>query len=571
MKRTLLTLASLLVVACDSSAPAPATGDAPAMLADSVSVAKLEADVAKFAPARIDFEADALEPWEKQVIAKLVEASDLLHEIFSEQVSPQNAEWRTRLASATDSAGRAAARYFDIMVGPWDRLNHDRPFLAAGPKPPGAGYYPADMTKEEFEAWLEKHPGDREAFTGYFTVIRRQNDSLVAVPYSEAYGARLEPAAKLLREAAGLSRNASLADYLNKRADAFLSNDYYASDLAWMDIEGSRIEPTIGPYEVYEDNLFGYKAAFESFITVADSAASVELQSLKDHLPDLERSLPIEDRFKNPNRGFESPIRVVDEVYTAGDTRAGVQTTAFNLPNDVRVQEQKGSKKVMLRNVSQAKFDGILEPIAERLLAPDLVRRVVFRPWFINVVMHELAHGLGPTTVTLSSGERTTVNKALRDHYSALEEAKADVTGLHNLTILAGNGVFDRAFVEQAFAGHVADLFRAVRFGTGEAHGKANLIQFNWLREKNALRYDEATGRFSADIAALEAANRELAHEILTIQAHGSYEEDAKLVERYGTIRPELTAALEKLRDVPVDIRPDYTVRARLREWTAGD
>jgi hypothetical protein len=248
MKRTLLTLAALFVAACDSSAPAPATGDAQPMLSDSVSAAELEADLAKFTPARIDFDADALEPWEKQVIAKLVEASDFLHEIFSEQVSPQNAEWRSRLASATDPAGRAAARYFDIMVGPWDRLNHDRPFLAAGPKPPGAGYYPADMTKEEFDAWLEKHPGDREAFTGYFTVIRRQNDSLVAVPYSEAYGDRLEQAAKLLREAAGLSRNASLSDYLNKRADAFLSNDYYASDLAWMDIEGSRIEPTIGPY-----------------------------------------------------------------------------------------------------------------------------------------------------------------------------------------------------------------------------------------------------------------------------------------------------------------------------------
>jgi hypothetical protein len=381
------------------------------------------------------------------------------------------------------------------------------------------------------------------------------------------YGEHLERAANLLREAADLSQNASLSDYLRKRADAFSTDDYYESDIAWMDITDSRIEPTIGPYEVYEDQLFGYKAAFESFITVADAEASAELQQLKDWLPALERQLPIDDAYKNPNRSFESPIRVVDEVYTGGDTRAGVQTTAFNLPNDPRVHEQKGSKKVMLRNVSRAKFERILSPIAAGVLGPGLAGDVAFQPWFTNVVMHELAHGLGPTTVTLPSGERASVNQALREHYSPIEEAKADVTGLHSLTVLAAEGLYDETFVRQAFTGHIADLFRAVRFGTSEAHGKANLVQFNWLIEKGAIGYDVETRTITADLDAVIAANRDLASEILTLQARGDYDAARTLLTDYGQIRPELDALLEKLRDVPVDIRPGYSVKEKMDEW----
>ncbi len=540
--------------------------DGDALLAEAITADVMEGRVAQFAPAAIDFDETSLAPWERQVIARLVAASDVMHSIFARQVSTQNPEWSTRVGSYAGPARAAVRDYFDIMVGPWDRLDHDQPFLDVGPKPPGAGYYPTDLTKEEFESWLSANPADREAFTGYFTVIRRDADRLVAVPYSEAYGDDLEAAAALLREAAELSQNPSLSDYLRKRAAAFLSNDYFESDLAWMDLD-SRVEPTIGPYEVYEDNLFGYKAAFESFVTIADEAASAELQTLKDYLRDLERQLPIEDRYKNPNRSFESPIRVVDEVYAAGDTRAGVQTTAFNLPNDVRVHEQKGSKKVMLRNVSQAKFDRILTPIATAVLAPDLVGQIAFRPWFTNVVMHELAHGLGPTTVATASGERTTVNRALRELYSALEEAKADVAGLHSLTVLAAAGEYDDTFLQQAYIGHVANMFRAVRFGTSEAHGKANLVQFNWALERGALTHDEATGRFAVDLTKLIDANRALATEILTIQAKGDYDGAAALLQRYGEVRPELTAALRRLTDVPVDIRPRYTVLDKMVAW----
>ena len=554
-----------LLAACSAG---PADEEAPiAMLAPGMTPEELEARVARFAPATIDFDDSVLEPWEKQVLVRLIEASDIMHELFTKQVSPRNAEWREQLASQRGAGADAARALFDIMIGPWDRLEHDEPFLDVGPKPAGAGYYPADLTREQFEQWLTDHPEDRQAFTGYFSVIKRQKGVLVAVPYNVEYRAELERAAALLREAADLSQNESLSNYLRTRAAAFLSNDYFESDMAWMDIVDSRIEPTIGPYEVYEDQLMGFKAAFESFITVADAAASAELERLKDSMRSLEERLPIEDRYKNLDRGFESPIRVVDVAYTAGDTRAGVQTIAFNLPNDERVREAKGSKKVMLRNVARAKFERILTPIAQEVLDPALVADVAFDPWFTGVLMHELAHGLGPGFITTESGERITVNQALKEHYSAIEEAKADVTGVHNLTVLQGDGAYDADFVRRAYVSHLADIFRATRFGANEAHGRANLLQFNWLWEKGAIRHDAETGRFSADADALVEGFRSLATELLTLQAKGDYARAGELLERYGTVRPEMRAALDRLDGVPVDIRPSYTVLEKMQGW----
>jgi hypothetical protein len=537
----------------------------PMELAEGVASGELEERVARFAPAAIEIDEAALEDWEKAVLARLVEASDVMHELFARQVAGDNPDWRKRVSAR--GADDAAGAYYDIMVGPWDRQADHEPFLDVGPKPAGAGYYPADMTREELEAWLEDHPDAREDFTSGFTVIRRQGDALVAVPYSEAWGPQLERAAALLRDAASLSRNASLTRYLETRAESFLSNDYYPSDMAWMDIGGTRIEPTIGPYEVYEDNLMGAKTAFESFVTVADAEASAELDTLKGALRTLEENLPIPDAMKNLDRGFESPMRVVDVVYTAGDTRAGVQTIAFNLPNDERVRAEKGSKKVMLRNVSQAKFDQILRPIAERILDPALLDELAFQPWFTSVLMHELAHGLGPGFIT-RDGERITVNQALQDRYSAIEEAKADVVGLYNLTVLRDRGLYDDAFVRAAFVGELPDLFRSIRFGAAEAHGRANLIQFNWLWEKGAISFDDE-GMITADLPAMEAAVRSLATELLTLQAEGDYDRAGELLESYGVLRPEIEAAVDRLADVPVDIRPEYEAVELLPEWTA--
>ena len=563
MRRRTTVLLALLCAACVKQPPTlpPMQPGRPTvqpyqvktvMLNDSISPAELARRVAQFAPATYDYNDAALAPWEKQVLARLVQATDVINEIYWLQEHPDLPAWRKQLAQQDGPGQQAALQYFDIMAGPWDRLNNDQPFLNVGPRPPGAGFYPLDMSKQELESYIASHPGDKDALTGYFTVVRRDPGNpghLVAAPYSVAYAPQLQRAATLLREAADLSQNATLSDFLRKRADAFLSNDYYASDVAWMDIAGSHIEPTIGPYEVYDDELFGYKAAFESFISVADPAASAELDNLKSHMRELETKLPIDEKYKNPNRSFESPIRVVDVAYTGGEARNGIQTIAYNLPNDERVVAQKGSKKVMLRNVMRAKFDKILIPIANELMDPALTAQIEFKPWFTNVLMHELAHGLGPQGV----------NKTLKDRYSALEECKADVTGLYNMGVLAQDGLYSADFVRKAYIGHIADLFRGTRFGTGDAHGTANLIQLNWYAEKGAIHRDAASGKFVADLDAIVRLDRDLANEILTIEATGDYDRAGRLLAAYGTtVRPEMQAALASLKDVPVDVAPVF-------------
>ncbi len=559
------------------SACGPETADTVEMQAESMSVELRLADgidpgelarrVDQFAPVELTFDASLLDERKRQIVKKLVQASDILDEIFLDQVWAGNRALREAL-EAWDAPGADAARdYFTIMYGPWDRLEHDQPFLAVGPKPPGAGYYPEDATKAELEAWLEANPDEREAFGSYFTVIERLSESeFGTVPYTEAYRERAEEAARLLREAAELADNESLARYLSSRADAFLSNDYFESDVAWMRLSDHLIDPTIGPYETYEDNLFGYKAAFESFITLRDPAESAKLDRLAAHMPDLEAALPIPDEHKYLDRPFTSPISVVTEVYAAGDTRAGVQTLAFNLPNDARVREQEGSKKVMLTNIIQAKFEKILKPIAETLIDPEQIADVEVDPFYTGVLVHELAHGLGPDFVTGSDGQ-VTARAALQERYSALEEAKADMVGVHSLAVLTERGEYTEDFLRQVYISHVASLFRCVRFGVTEAHGKGCLMQFNWLVEKGAVTHDPASGRFRVDLDAIPEAVSGLAREFLLLQATGDYDGTGEFMERYGQVPEILTAAIDRLDEVPVDIRPTYAVKRMMDSW----
>jgi hypothetical protein len=537
-------------------------------LADGLSPAEMAERVDQFAPVTLGFDPSLLDDRQRAVLRRLVEASVILDGIFLRQVWEGNPALRDRLESASGEGMNAARTYFDIMYGPWDRLLEDDPFLAIGHKPLGAGYYAEDLTREEIETWLEANPEDEEAFTSYFTVIQRagaSGESLEAVPYSEHYRAELEGAASLLREAANLADNESLRNYLTTRADAFLSNDYFDSDVAWMRLEDNLIDPTIGPYEVYEDRLFGYKAAFESFLTIRDPAESERLAKLEDYMPDLEAALPIPDEHKNLDRPFIAPIAAVDEVYAAGDTRAGVQTIAFNLPNDPRVREQEGSKKVMLTNVIEAKFENILKPIAEIVLTPEQASEITFDPYFTRILTHELAHALGPDYVT--DQPDLTVNRALRDRYSALEEAKADVVGTHSLAVLAERGEYDDVFLRQVYVSHAADLFRCVRFGVSEAHGKGCLMQFNYLSERGALEHDPASGRFQVLLDVMPGAIAELARDFLILQATGDYEGAGAFMARYGEVPDVLAAAIERLEAVPVDIRPSYAVTEMMAEW----
>jgi len=550
--RILMTCLALAATACGN--PEATKEEPPA--AEPVVAERL----AQYAPTELSADLSGVPKSERPVLAELIRAARWMDEIFLRQVFEGNPEIRDAVAATGDAA---LQDYFAVNFGPWDRLDGMRPFFGTTPHPDGAGYYPVDMTKNEFESWLAEHPDQREAFVSLFTVIRRDGDGLVAVPYSEAYGEYLETAAEHLRGAAELTASESLRRFAEARAEAFASDDYYASDLAWMDLD-SPVEVTIGPYEVYEDGLFAYKAAFEAFVTVDVPEESAALARFKNRLPWLERNLPIPDEYKNLDRGTESPIRVVDEVFVGGEAKAGVQTLAFNLPNDERVREAKGSKKVMLRNVLRAKFEKILVPIAERVLVEDQVDRVSFDAFFAESLHHELSHGLGPGKLTLD-GRETEVRLELKELYSTLEEAKADVMGIYNILALIDAGEIPAALRETLEPSYVAGLFRSARFGVDEAHGRGVISQFNYLLEKGALEVDEK-GRFRAVSEKFADGIRDLLHDMLMLQANGDYEGTATFLESYGRPSDELLEAIARLQSVPVDIRPIFSQAKALLE-----
>ena len=379
---------------------------------------------------------------------------------------------------------------------------------------------------------------------------------MTTVPYSKAYAEFLVPAARLLREAASLTTNATLKDFLTKRADAFASDDYYSSDVAWMDLD-SPIDVTFGPYETYEDELFSYKAAFEAYVTLRDEAESAKLTKFSGYLQELENNLPMDAGYRNPKLGAASPIRVVNEVFSSGEGNSGVQTAAFNLPNDERVVKEKGSKRVMLKNVQEAKFKKTLIPISRVVLDPSELRHLSFESFFTHILTHELMHGLGPHNITVN-GEQTTVRKQLKELSSALEEAKADITGLWALQYLIDKGVVDRSMERSLYTTYLASAFRSVRFGITEAHGKGMALQFNYLTDEGGIKINERNGTFSIDHAKIKEAVRKLSHDILTVQAEGSYDKAKAMLEKYAVMRPAMKNAMERLENVPVDIEPIF-------------
>jgi len=510
---------------------------------------------AQFVPRSLTAETLHLSDGDCEAMLHLVDAAKAIDEIFTVQAWAGNPEFASRVGALEGPNAAAARDYYRIMNGPWDRLDHHKPFLGDKPHPPGAGYYPEDLTEAEFNAWIEAHPEDREAFTSLHTLIRRDGDALVAIPYSKAFAASLERAATAMRAAAAATDNESLRNFLKLRADAFFTDDYYESDMAWMDLD-SAIEVVIGPYETYEDSLFGYKAAFECFLCVAQPEDSKRLEVFKSELPFLEKNLPIPDEHKNFDRGAESPIRVVDEVLATGDTRSGVQTIAFNLPNDERVREAKGSKKVLLKNVMQAKYEGILVPIAHAVMPADEVDRISFEAFFQFTLHHELSHGIGPGQITID-GRATEVRLELKDLYSAFEEAKADVLGVYDIYALVGKGVMEPEILESLPWTYTAGIFRTTRFGVAEAHGLGMVLQTNFLLEKGAVEITPDS-KFRPVPDLFEDTFRELAHELLMIQAEGDYDAALAFVENYGAVSPAMVTAIDALAAIPVDIDPSF-------------
>ena len=525
----------------------------------------IEERIAQFAPTELSFDETLLSETDKRVLKKLVEAARLMDEIFLRQVSPRNPEWLAQLEASGKAGDDPLLHYFRIMFGPWDRLEEHRPFMGEEAKPLGAAFYPEDLTKEEFESWLAEHPEDREAFTSYYTVIAREGDGLVAVPYSSAYEEFLEPAAKLLEEAAEESDNPSLARFLRSRAEAFRSNEYLQSEIEWMEVKDSLIDVTIGPYEEYEDRLLGYKASFEAVIGIRDSRASEKLQTLTRYLSEMEGNLPGADQYEAMERGESSPISVVSEVFCAGDMRPGVQATAFVLPNDEKVRQMKGSKKVMLKNVAEAKFRSCGVPTAQRIIAEEQLPMLDFDALFNFVLMHELAHSMGPGFITLPDGSETTVGLALKELYTTIEETKADLAGMCNLLYLLDKGVLSG--LEKGCVSYAASLFRSIRFGIDEAHGRAGLIQLNYHLERGGIVIDEVSGKFEVDFALLQEGIRELTGMVLMLQAQGRYHSVKELLGNYGVLTPQLEQVMARVAGIPVDIEPLFPIEESMWHW----
>jgi hypothetical protein len=561
MNKTLVfsILIVLALVAC-------AGPQSPVQEASMPDLARLQTMTARFASVEITADISQLPAGEQKALAKLVEAGRIMDTLFLRQVWAGNEDMLRQLQQDTSPLGRERLHYFLINKGPWSRLDENAPFIPGAPaKPESANFYPPGATKAEVEDWLKSLPeAERVPATGFFTTIRKApagKPGFAIVPYHTEYQADLARTAKLLREAASLTSQATLKAYLSSRADAFLSNDYYASDVAWMELD-SGIEPTIGPYEVYEDEWFNYKAAFEAFITIRDQAETAKLAKLSAQLQDIEDHLPVDPKYRNPKLGGLAPIRVVNEILAAGDGNSGVQTAAFNLPNDERVVREKGAKRVMLRNMQQAKFQVALVPISRIVLAPAGQKNVSFDAFFTHIVMHELMHGLGPHQIQVG-GRTTTVRQELKETYSSIEEAKADIAGLFALQYLVDKGVLDKSLAQTMYDTFLASAFRSIRFGVNEAHGRGIAIQLNTLLDSGAFRI-ASDGTFAVDPARIRNGVAALTRDLLTLEAEGNYSKAQDLVKRLAVVRPEIKSALDKLTAIPVDIEPKFTTADRL-------
>ncbi|MGK3988023.1 hypothetical protein WME99_33580 [Sorangium sp. So ce136] len=551
-------LIAALLPGCGPAAQASAPRDpqaAPPAEARALGEASLAQKAKQFAPATLTADTSRLAPSEKAALAKLIEAARLMEPIYERQVYADNPAVRERLTADRTPEGRLKLDYFNIMRGPWDRQDQFRPFAVDRPHPAGAGFYPEDLTADAFHDWNRRNPADKARFEGLYTIIRREGDRLVAIPYSGAYAEWLGPAAERLREAAALTKNESLRRFLLSRAAAFGSDEYYASEKDWMDVD-SELEVTIGPYETYEDKLLVLKASFEAFVTVSDPGASSKLARYKQLLPEMERNLPIPAEI-GATRGAESPIRVADLVFSSGDARKSVQTVAFSLPNDARVLAEKGAKKVLLRNVIETKFDRILRPIAERTLDPAQRAHLSAEAFFNQTLLHELSHNLGPAFAT-KEGDKVEVRIALGASHSALEEAKADVMGAHNNLFLIRRGDMPPDFRDRLLVSYFAGLFRSVRFGVADAFGKGAALQINRFLEERAAVFDPATRRFTVNLDRLEAAISRLVRDICLLQHRGDRRGAEALLSRHGFVSEPIRLALGQLDGIPVDIRPVY-------------
>lgn len=543
---------------------------------------ELKQMAARFAPTPLEVNTSGLSQRDQKALIKLIQAARVVNRIFMQQMWSGDLALYQKLQQDKSALGQARLHYFWINKSPWSEIDEHKAFLPGVParKPAGANFYPEDMTKEEFESWVKTlYPESKAAAEGFFTVIRRdEKHKLKFVPYGTEYSRDLATAARLLREAATLTDNASLKKFLTTRADAFTTNNYFESDMAWMDLDAP-LDVTYGPYETYNDEVFGFKAGFEAYINLRDDKESTRLAFFGGHLQDIENNLPEDARYRNPKLGALAPIRVVNQVFSAGDGNHGVQTAAYNLPNDEKVVQQKGSKRVMLKNIQEAKFKAILTPISKIVLRPADQADVNFDLFFTHIVAHELTHGLGPHQISIN-GRETNPRLELKETYSAIEEAKADVTGLFALQFLmsqADKGQIQAplphgpAAERQLYTTYLASSFRTLRFGLQDAHAKGMAMQFNYLMDKGGF-VRNADGTFSVDFAKIRDAVSSLDHDLLTLEATGDYNGAKKMLAELSVVRPDVQKALDSLKSLPTDIEPIFvTADALTGERSPGE
>jgi hypothetical protein len=517
----------------------------------------IAAQLQKFRTVKMPLNSAALSPRERRLVEKLAQATRLADEIFWQQSDPQGLALYRSLAKSGKPEDQALRRFLRINGGRYDLIRENAPFAGAGPKPPGGSVFPADLTRQEFDAYVDKHPQRKAALYEPLTVIKRKGGELVTVPYHVAYRRWLTPMAAALTGAAALSDDPAFAKFLRLRAQALLDDDYFASDLAWLDLVNPKFDLILAPYETYLDNFLGIKASFGAAILIRNDAESDKLQVFQKFVPDIQDALPLPAPDRPSKRGHASPMEVMDAPLRGGDLRHGYQAVADNLPNDPRVHEQKGSKKIFFKNFMDARVDYVILPIAKRMMQEEQAGLASAEGYLTDTLMHEISHGLGPDFARTAGG-RQDIRAAIGPRYSALEEAKADIVGLYGLKWLTERGDFPRAKLDACYASNVAGIFRTVRFSIAEAHGQAEIMEFNFFSEKGVIKIDADSGRYRIDFAAMPAAVAALAQELLEQEASGDRARVDAWFAKYGTMPAGLAKALERVSDVPVDVDPVF-------------
>jgi hypothetical protein len=523
----------------------------------------LERRLARFQRVQMPFRPAGLSPRERQLVGKLVEACGYLESIFWRQSDPEGLTLYQSLASSTNPRDVRLRRYLKINASRFDLIDDNKPFAGTDTMPPGRGFYPANLTREQIERHVEDHPEQRAAIYDQFTIVRWHNGQLEAVPYHIAYRSFLEPAAQALREAATLSDEPAFAKFLQLRADALLSDDYFQSDLAWLDLKNPKFDIIFAPYETYLDSLLGVKGSYGAAVLVRNERESKKLELFQKYVPEIQDALPLAAEDRPSKHGLETPMEVMDAPFRAGDLTHGYQAVADNLPNDPRVHEQKGSKKLFFKNFMDARVNYVVLPVARKVMEPAQAAKVSSEGYLLGTLLHEISHGLGPAFARTTSG-KVSIREAIGHQFSGLEEAKADVVGMFGLKWLVDHGALPKEKLEECYASYVGGLFRTVRFGTAEAHGQAEMMQFNYLSERGAIHRNK-NGRYAIDFGKIPGAVADLAKELLEIEATGDRRRAENWFAKYGQMPEELKISLKLASDVPVDVDPVFSFSERVK------